>query len=70
MSHVNFLVLQGVSQTLEMRNRPLENLKSAQRVWVLNTYEHHKEIVVEINKPKGVMLMLVSRVIGLVIYWG
>ncbi|WP_109427445.1 hypothetical protein [Aggregatibacter kilianii] len=70
MSHVNFLVLQGVSQTLEMRNRPLENLKSAQSVWVLNTYEHYKEIVLEINKPKSVMLMPVSRVIGLVIYWG
>lgn len=70
MSHVNFLVLQGVSQTREMKNRPLENLKSAQSVWVLNTYEHHKEIVVEINKPKGVMLIPVSRVIGLMIYWG
>jgi hypothetical protein len=43
MSNVNFLVLQGVSQTLEIRNRPLENIKSAQSVWVLNTYEHHKE---------------------------
>ena len=56
MRHVNFLVLQSVSQTWEMKNRPLENLKSAQGVWVLNTYEHHKEIVVEINKPKGIML--------------
>ena len=45
MNHVNFLVLQGVSQTLEMRNRPLENLKSLKAFVPRIPLILHKEFV-------------------------